>query len=178
MKATEHKETGEKMHIYEVSYLVVPTVSEDKVTEEVSAIRGALEGAGAAIIAEEFPKSRTLAYTMERSIESKKQKFNEGYFGWVKFESPVASILNIKQGLDKRANILRHLIIKTVQENTLYSSKLLGAHMKNGDKPEGELQSAPLVQPSQPAGHGDSKAENEISSAKEIDKSIDALVIG
>ncbi|MEK7390566.1 MAG: 30S ribosomal protein S6 [Patescibacteria group bacterium] len=161
MKATEHKETGEKMHIYEVSYLVVPTVSEDKVTGEVSAIRGALEGAGAVIIAEEFPKTRTLAYTMERSIESKKQKFNEGYFGWIKFELSVASISNIKQKIDKMPNILRHLIIKTVRENALYSSKSAGVHSKNGDKPEGETRGEII---SEVAG-------------KEIDKSIDALVI-
>lgn len=175
MKSAEHKETGEKIHIYEVSYLVVPVVSEDKVTEEVSAIRNALEGAGATIIAEEFPKMRTLAYSMERSSESKKQKFNEGYFGWIKFELPAVSISNIKQKLDNMPNILRHLIIKTVRENTVYLGKSTGTHSKNGDKPEGE----PLPVPSEDSQAADKK-EGKISSevsGKEIDKSIDALVI-
>lgn len=179
MKSAEHKETGEKIHIYEVSYLVVPVVSEDKVTEEVSAIRNALEGAGAAIIAEEFPKIRTLAYSMERSIESKKQKFSEGYFGWIKFELPAVSISNIKQKLDNMPNILRHLIIKTVRENTVYLGKSTGAHSKNGDKPEGEPQPVQSENPQTADKTADKKEGKIISevSGKEIDKSIDALVI-
>ena len=167
MRATEHKETGEKIDIYEVGYLVVPTMAEDKVTEEVSSIRALLEKTGATILAEDFPKLRPLAYTMERSTETKKNKFNEGYFGWIKFELPVASISNIKKDFDKRPNVIRHLIIKTVRENTMYSNVLAAeaaeaALEKAGDKPtEGA--------PGTPA---DSKEPK-----KEIDQSIDALVI-
>ncbi len=167
MKATEHKETGEKMHIYEVSFLIVPTVSEDKVADEFGAIRSEFEAAGATMIAEGFPTPTLLAYIMERTVDSKKQKFTDGYFGWVKFELPVASLSNIKQLLDKRQNVLRHLIIKTVRENTMYSAKLPESTLKNGEKPEGETE----------LESGVVAAESKIVSGKEIDKSIDALVI-
>lgn len=124
MKATENKTTGEKMHVYEVGYLIMPTVAEDNLTQEVSWLNDMITSNKGEIISEEFPKLRTLVYTMEKVLESKHQKINEAYFGWVKFELPVAAIKPITEALDTRPSILRHLVIKTVRENTLYSSKL------------------------------------------------------
>lgn len=158
MKATENQETGEKMHVYEIGYLIMPSVSEDQISAEVSSLNQILEGAKANIIAHGFPHLTTLAYTMVRSIDSKNRKFNEGYFGWIKFELPVASIANIKTAFDKHPNILRHLITKTVRENTMYSTKVAGL--------EGvEAKAEELT------------TEDKGISQKEIDKSIDALVI-
>jgi len=157
MKATEHKETGEKMHIYEVSFLIATSVSESKLPEEVSFIRGVIEAAGASVIADEFPKLIPLAYQMEKLVETKRRKFNDGYFGWFKFEMPVAQISNIKQELDKRTDIIRLIIIKTVGENTLYSTRLAEAEASvalDGDK-----------------------SEDKVTSEKTPEKSVDALVI-
>lgn len=168
MEITERKktmETGEKSNIYEVGYLVAPNVSEGEIAGEVSFIRELLKSAGALLITEEVPKLRPLAYVMEKPSESKKQKFSEGYFGWIKFESPAVSISNIKQGLDKRQSIIRHLIIKTVRENTMYSSRLVGPQVKGDDK---------LPEESPAKTHVENKAVAE----KGIDQSIDALVIG
>lgn len=171
MKATEHKETGEKMHVYEVGYLVVPSLAENKLAEEVSAIRGLIEAAQGEIIAEDFPKLRPLAYTMERATETKKQKFTEGYFGWIKFELPVSAIKNITQDFDKRSSIIRHLIIKTVRENTLYTTKLAGAAAK--DSETGKVLDGASAETPATVVEADGKA----ASRKEIDKTIDALVI-
>ncbi len=154
MKATEHKTTGENMHVYEASFLITSAVSEDKIADEFAHIKAALEKAGAEFIAEEAPKFMTLAYTMERTVDSKKHKYNDGYFGWVKFELPVALISNIDDFLSKAPNIFRHLIVKTVRENTLYAAKLAADLKEEKDKADGEA-----------------------VPAKEIDKSIDALVI-
>ncbi len=165
MKATEHKETGEKMHIYEVSFLVATSVSESQLPEEVSSIRSVIEAAGASIIAEEFPKLITLAYQMEKLIETKRRKFNDGYFGWFKFEMPVGNISNIKQDLDKRTHIIRHLIVKTVRENTMYSTRLIDS--------EGKTDEADAV--TTPTGEG--KVEDKAAVEKTLDKNIDALVI-
>lgn len=160
MRTTENKETGEKMHVYEIGYLVVPTLSEGKVSDEVASIHSVLEKAGATIISEDFPKLSPLAYVMERSTESKKQKFNEGYFGWIKFELPVVSISDITKDFENRQSIIRHLIIKTVRENTMYSTKV-------ASDAENTEASADESTPS----------EDKIFAKKEIDKSIDALVL-
>jgi len=149
------------MHVYEASFLIVPSVSEDKVGDEFSAIRSGFEATGASVIAEGFPQILDLAYTMERIVDTKKQKFNTAYFGWIKFDLPVASISNIKDMLDKNKNVLRHLIIKTVRENTMYTPDLP------------ETSAAELSSDEVPA----TEAEKSEKAGKEIDKTIDALVI-
>ncbi len=154
------------MDIYEVSYLLVPSVTEEKVADEVATIRGIIEAAGASIIAEEFPQFMPLAYSMDHTMDSKKHTFKEAYFGWVKFELPVASITNIKQSLEKTPSIIRHLIIKTVRENTMYSPKVAGVAGKTGEKSEGDVADATVAE-----------GELKVASGNEIDKSIDALVI-
>ncbi|HLP44067.1 MAG TPA: 30S ribosomal protein S6 [Candidatus Nanoarchaeia archaeon] len=145
MKATENKTTGEKMHVYEVGYLIMPTVAEDNLTQEVSWLNDMITSHKGEIISEEFPKLRSLVYTMEKVLESKHQKINEAYFGWVKFELPVAAIKPITQALDTRPTILRHLVIKTVRENTLYGSKL-AAEARKAEGEESTEEKAPKVE--------------------------------
>lgn len=160
MKATENKETGEKMHVYEVSFLIVPTVSEDSISEEFSAVKSAVESSGGSVITEEFPKKRNLAYTMEKAFESKYQRYDEAYFGWIKFELVSASVADIKAELDKRQTVLRHMIVKTVRENTMFTSNLDGSESDGSEE----------------GSEGSSDMGGEESSAKETDKSVDALV--
>lgn len=132
------------MHVYEVGYLIMPTVAEDNLSAEVSWLNGIIEANKGEIISEEFPKMRDLAYMMEKIIEAKHQKFNEAYFGWVKFELPVGAIKTITQSLDTRASILRHLVTKTVRENTLYGSKLAAeARKAEGEEAAAAEEKAP-----------------------------------
>jgi ribosomal protein S6 len=171
MKATENKETGDKMHVYEIGYLIMPTVSEEQISAEVASLHDILTSAKAEVIAEGFPNLIQLAYTMVRSIDSKNRKFKEGYFGWIKFELPVAEIANIKTAFDKHPNVLRHLIIKTVRENTMYSTRVAELEGKDADVAETDSVDVSEIKVDDPA------VEDGADSQKEIDKSIDALVI-
>lgn len=166
MKATEHKETGEKMQVYEVGYLIVPSVPEEKVTDEVSFIHSQIEKNGGAIIAEEFPKIRELSYSMSQSIESKKHNYDSAYFGWVKFEMPVLGLAKIEEQLKQSKNILRHLTMKTIRENTMFSERIPNIAKKPEDlSPKDEQGAPPVVE------------EKKVVLEDDIDKSIDALVI-
>lgn len=149
------------MDIYEVSYLIVPSITEEKVENEVKTIHGIIDAAGASVISEEFPQFMPLAYEMDQTLDTKKHTYKEGYFGWVKFELPVAAIANVKTSLEKTPSILRHLIIKTVRENTRYSPKVAGAAVAD---------IAPEVA-------ADAEKTEKKATGTEIDKSIDALVI-
>lgn len=143
--------------IYEVGYLLLPTLAEEKLTDEVAFIKSLIEKHGGAFISEGFPERRHLAYEMSKEIDIKKHRFNEGYFGWVKFEVGNESIAEIKKALDAHVNILRYLLINTVRENTLY---------------------VPKVSPVEVAGaEGDVDADKPVATAEEIDKSIEALVV-
>ena len=151
MKASLHKETGEKMNVYEVGYLITPSVPEEKIPEEVGVLRAVIERNGGAVLSEEFPQLMDLAYTMYQSLEASKAPFKEAYFGSFKFEMPTASVTTLEKELTAHKNLLRFLFVKTLAGNTMYTEKVA--------KKEDEAETAT------PAA------------SSEIDKSIDALVI-
>jgi ribosomal protein S6 len=105
--------------VYEVGYIMVPTISEENLGEEVSLFKDSLTKIGATFISDEYPKMLELAYEMSRSINNKKQKFSYGYFGWVKFECSTMEAKVLKDMLDKNEKLVRYLLIKTVRENTM-----------------------------------------------------------
>jgi ribosomal protein S6 len=148
-----------KMGVYEVGYLMVPTIAEENLGGEVTAFKDMLTEQGVTFVSDEYPKMMELAYEMTRSIANKKQRFSYGYFGWVKFECSSAQARVIKDMLEKNEKLIRYLFIKTVRESTMSSKRPYG-------KPEGmKRRSTPKTEKSEPI--------NE----EVIDKEIDALVV-
>lgn len=152
-------DTDVSLSVYEVGYLMVPTIAEENLGAEVSEFKETLTNLGATFIADEHPKMMELAYEMSRSIANKKQKFSYGYFGWVKFECTTANATVIKDMLDKNEKLIRYLFIKTVRESTMSSKRPYG-------KPEGaKRRTTAKTEKAEPI--------NE----EVIDKEIDALVV-
>lgn len=156
IKTEEQIEGKEKSTVYELGFLIVPAVVEGKVPEIVASIKAGVEGNGGSIIAEGQPLLKPISYEMFKMIDNKKQKFTQAYFGWIKFELDSSKISEIKLQAEKNPEILRFILIKTVKESTMYSSKVLTKKEKPGKKV------APAA---------------EKSSNEEIDKSIEKLVI-
>jgi ribosomal protein S6 len=115
-----------RTNVYEVSYLMVPTVAEENLGEEVTLFKDMFIENGAVFISDEYPKLLELAYVMSRSINNKKQKFSYGYFGWVKFECSADQAKLIKSILDKNEKLVRFLMVKTVRENTMSVKRSYG----------------------------------------------------
>ena len=152
MTQTEVSDNG----VYEVGFILVPDVTEEKLPELFGNVKDAILAKGAIAISEEFPKLTTLAYTMEKTINNKIERFKEGYFGWIKFEAEGAAIAPIDAMLRLRTDVIRHLIISTVRENTIASKRAPSVRRRaEGETREG----APEM----------SKAE--------IDREIEALVV-
>ena len=126
--------------VYEVGYLMVPSIAEENLGGEVTSFKDSLTDLGAVIISDEYPKMMELAYEMSRSIANKKQKFTYGYFGWVKFESTSEGAITIKDALDKNEKLIRYLLIKTVRENTMSQKRVYnrpeGGRRRMTPKPE------------------------------------------
>jgi ribosomal protein S6 len=149
-----------KMTVYEVGYLLVPTIAEENVGGEVTNLKDMLASNGAQFISDEFPKMMELAYQMARDIANKKNKFTTGYFGWVKFELPTENALTVKGNLDRNESIIRYLMIKTVRESTMSTKR---TYTKDATKRR--------TTPSADA------APVEPMNEEVIDKEIDALVL-
>lgn len=147
-----------KQSVYEVGYIMVPTIAEENLGGEVTSFKDTLTEQGVSFISDEYPKMMELAYEMSRSIANKKQKFSYGYFGWVKFECTTAQAKVIKEWLDKNETLVRYLMIKTVRESTMSSKRPYG-------KTDGAKRRTPRTEETGPI--------NE----ETIDKEIDALVV-
>lgn len=146
------------LSVYEVGYIMVPTIAEENLGGEVTSFKDTLSSMGATFISDEYPKMIELAYEMSRSIANKKQKFSYGYFGWVKFEANTEGAKAIKDMLDKNEKLVRYLFIKTVRESTMSVKRPYG-------NKDGAKKRAPRVEETGPI--------NE----ETIDKEIDALVV-
>lgn len=155
--------TVNETEIYEVGYHIMPSVPEEKLPLEVSAIESAIVSKnGGVMIASEAPSKIELAYTMAKKVGATRHKCDEAYFGWFKFEMSPANINALKSFLDAQDNVLRFLLIKTVRENTIVGDKLIAAEKE-------------ALAPKEDA-KAESKVEKAVVTEAELDKTIDELV--
>lgn len=123
-KVKNNEEVELKTQIYEVGYLLVPTLSEEEVPAIYTSLKDLISGLNGQFISDEMPKMIPLAYTMLKVVQNVRSKFDSAYFGWVKFEMDTESILELKKKLDLDPNIIRFLLTKTVRENTIAPKKI------------------------------------------------------
>ncbi len=144
--------------VYELAYLFVPLLTEETVAASFGNLKALLEKHGATFIGEEMPKMMDLAYQMSRIIENKKTWFDNGYFGWIKFEIDPSELAAIEEVLKRDEQIIRYMTLKTVRENTMASKKPLREYRKRTAEKSESGEPAPEM------------------NKEEVDKQIDALV--
>lgn len=97
---------------YELAYLLTPLIPEDKLQELYEEIFGAALKAGGGTITSDLPaRMIDLAYTMVKSISNKRNKFDNAYFGVLRFEAYPEQVAIIKEMIDKRPEVIRYLIV-------------------------------------------------------------------
>jgi len=114
---------GTVLRIYEVGYLVLPTVGEAEIETTVNEIRSVIEKARGTFIAEGAPVSIKLAYPMFVHTGGKRTPYDRASFGWIKFETDGATANELRAMLLGHPSILRSLIFKTVREDTRASAR-------------------------------------------------------
>lgn len=161
-----NEEVGDKIspkvtQIYEIGYLLVPTIEEERIPEAYGNLKETVTSFGGELISDEMPKSIGLAYSMLKVISNVRHKFNTAYFGWVKFEMSTEKVTELKKKLDLDTNVIRFLIVKTVRENTMATKRYVNRDFTRR-------------RPSITKKEGENEAPVEINK-EEIDKEIDAL---
>ncbi len=161
------EENQEKGSVYELSMLLLPSISQEQIESKALTLKGLIQKIGAELISDENPVLIDLAYPMTKVVSTISHKCSSGYFGWVKFEAEAGKLALLKKSLDNNSDVLRYLIVKTVRENTLLNGKMKLKTEEKMRKYEDEvLVDAPEVV----------EVVKE-SSPEEIDKSIDELVL-
>ncbi len=110
---------ADNMSVYEIGYLLVSSVPEEKIPTEAEAINKIITGSKAVIIADEAPHRMKLAYEMrKKNVSGTYEKYNEAFFGWTKFEVGSDGVEAIKKAIEIYPSVLRMLLVSTVRENT------------------------------------------------------------
>ena len=114
---------SEETRTYELSYLITPTTPEAEVETLVQTLKAEIEKAEGAVIAEGNPDFIDLAYTIEKNVASKKMKWSQGYFGWIKFTAEPEAMAVLKKAYDANISVMRYMLIKTDAENLVTFKK-------------------------------------------------------
>ncbi len=120
---TENNETIVDSRVYEVSFIFDNKIDENTALEKANAIKQSIATLGGSFISEEVPYMRELAYEMIRVVNNVNVRFNEGYFGWIKFEMEGSNVKELEKGLKLDEQIVRFLVVKTVRENTVFTKR-------------------------------------------------------
>jgi len=152
-------EEGTDARVYELGYLLVPTISEENLGAAYGNLKEVIASFGGVFISDEMPKMLQLAYQMVKVVNNIRNKFNTAYFGWFKFSMDADKVLELKKKLDLEDNLVRFMLFKTVKENTVAAKRFVRGemHRKPTYKKKDEETSVPM-------------------NKEEIDKEIDALV--
>jgi len=118
----EVKDQAER-DVYETSYLLLPSISEENHPSIVDTIKKAFSRAGGVEVDGETPFKHPLAYPMSKTVGASKYIVNEAYVGWVKFEIESSKILEVKVEIEKIPEVLRFLIVKAPRKTDFTFAK-------------------------------------------------------
>jgi ribosomal protein S6 len=161
-KGTEGASEGAEAKVYEIGYLLAPTIKEEDVPMVYGNLKDLIGSMGGVVVSDDMPRMMTLAYQMTKVVSNVRSKFTTAYFGWTKFTVSGAGVLDLKKKLDLDPNLVRFLLIKTVKENTIAAKRFV-----RGDMTHRRPLSTKKIE--------DGVAAAPIDKA-EIDKEIDAMV--
>lgn len=117
-KALETDVESALSRIYEVGYHVSSTVKEEDVEKIVAEIRQEIEKEGGSFIAEGAPSLTRLSYIISTKEGGKRVDHDRAYFGWIKFEAPVAAAQALEGSLKTNKSVIRYIVFRTVREET------------------------------------------------------------
>lgn len=151
--------------VYELGYHILPTVVADDLEGEVAKLRSAIEKRGGSFISEGTPEMTTLAYPMFINNGGKKTKYEQAYFGWMKFEMEVDQATALSdEDITTNTQVLRHLLVKTTREETRAQLQTAQNNILREIKTTGTLEKKTTVE------------EGGEVSQEDLDKSIEELV--
>ena len=128
----------EGITVYELGYLILPSIPEEKLTEVVASIKKVVAKEGGVEIDGEAPFKQDLAYSMSKTIGASRYVVSDAYLGWLKFEIEPAKVLAVKTGVEKIEEVLRFLLVKAPRETTVTLAKARAVVEEVEEKEESE----------------------------------------
>lgn len=182
-KSNENKKVSSRANsaqAYELAFHLVPTLGDDKVNKVFEEITNLIEKNKGKIVSTSQPALLDLEYQMEKVVDSVKLKFNSAYFGWIIFTD--VDVEDLNEELDLNKNILRYLLIKTDQKDSIQASDvamILNENQRDGRvfEEDSVLSEVPQEEISETVEE-ENKEEivEETEESKQVDEAIDELI--
>ncbi|KKT96366.1 MAG: hypothetical protein UW97_C0014G0002 [Parcubacteria group bacterium GW2011_GWA2_45_15] len=128
--------------VYEIGYLILPSIPEDKLSLVTDVIRKVITKEGGVEIDAEEPFKESLAYSMSKTIGASRYVLSDTYLGWIKFEVDRAKAPAIKIGVGKIEEVLRFLLVKAPRETTFTFAKARAAMAEKKEVASGAAEEA------------------------------------
>jgi ribosomal protein S6 len=164
-------------NLYEFAFHLVPKMSEEEALKAFTDIKNEFTASGAAIKNESAPALLNLAYQMEITVDSVKQKYTQAYFAWLIIEATGEQILAAKDELKLRSDVLRSLLITTKNESPIASADVAKALQSDEDEvvtTEEAVEEAPAQEVSEEVE--EAEADKASEDDQKVDEAIDKLV--
>jgi ribosomal protein S6 len=136
---------GSATTLYEIGYLLVPTLTSESLLACARDVTSAIESAGGVLVSDGQPVERDLAYEVAHTTASSRNKYKKAYFGWVKFEADAEVPTALKKVIEGNSMIMRFMIMKASRAvNQTVPIRLPTLH-----RPEGPVEKKESITPEQ-----------------------------
>jgi len=140
---SENIDIKEGVTVYEVGYLLLPSIPEESLSGVVDSMKSIVTKEGGNVLGGEDPFKYDLAYTMSKTIGASRYVVNDAYIGWLKFELEAGNAPKVKAEIEKMNEVLRLLLIKTPHETGFTFAKARQA-LLDKEEAEAEAEKAPV----------------------------------
>lgn len=136
---TEINETMVDSRVYEISFIFDNKLDESTALGKAEQLKQSIAALGGSFISEEAPYMRELAYEMIRVQNNQNVRFNEGYFGWIKFELAADKVKEFEKAIKLDEQVVRYMVVTTVRDNTVYTKRapVIKAEVLAGNEDDG-----------------------------------------
>ena len=175
-KVIESVQDERDAKLYEFAFHLVPKMTEEEALKSFTDIKNEFTASGATIKNESAPALLNLAYQMEITVESVKNKYNQAYFAWIILEATGEQILKVKEEIKLRTDILRSLLITTKNDSPVPTADVAKALSNDDDDvvTEDVIVEVAVTEEETPL---EEAAEAEVSEDdQKVDEAIDKLV--
>jgi ribosomal protein S6 len=166
--------TNDDKKLYELGFHIVSSIAEEKVSDEVENLKVSLNKIDAEIVKEGEAQPIELAYTIVKKINEVNTKFDKAYFGWIKFNATAEGVESLKKEIDTNVNVLRYILVKTVDDDEHSTAKILTDEEEAAAKESEEAEAD--ADDSEEAVEKTEEKVAEKTEEKSVDEAIDELV--
>ncbi|MCD8494544.1 MAG: 30S ribosomal protein S6 [Candidatus Pacebacteria bacterium] len=131
--------------VYELSYLIIPTVGEEGVAEQVDSLRKIITDNGGLPIVEGDVELIELAYEMRVVIENAWKVYDRGYFGWFTFDVTPDKIEAMHALLKDHDALIRFLLIKSDRDAAVARPRFTPSQKVTAEAVEVSSEDAPTT---------------------------------